>query len=357
MKVALFKLGPKYNLSITDTSGAVGEVISICKILKTAGVSIDLYTGLSYTAQMQLYCENIFCNIDDYRKINKDNYDIVIAINGVVSNTLDDNGYTNFIQSIQLNVINDADIPVYYFLCDPLILPKVLNVISQNVFRKITRKLRIISQPYNITSVSDLFYLYKIEYDSIQHFPFYKFPLWFSEPSSTGKTVDLLYGGNFRNGTRKNKIEEFYTGLNHRISVEIVGRIKKEDINNSDNIIFSDPVPHDKFQDKLSTALATVAIGDDWYNGTNFNQRIFEAINADVVCFIDAELDPNRLIYGHSKKADFLYVTNKNDLISKMNDLKRFTQESVDEYLDFQYESTYENYQTYCNTLKKLLVK
>jgi hypothetical protein len=135
-----------------------------------------------------------------------------------------------------------------------------------------------------------------------------------------------------RGGKRAKKMVKFYFGHPVNISVEMFGKIKEEDFDLPKFGFpgfpqlprFTGPVKYDEMLPKMNKAMAHCVIGDPWYEEINdMAQRAYESIWSSVVTFIDSDLDSLRRVYGADKVlADFLYVSDRNELSEKIALLK-----------------------------------
>ncbi len=371
MKLALIKLGARVSYGEKDTSGGSGEARMIIQILRKSGCQVDVYTKLSKKDTYPLDEELNFYNISEsYENINNHDYDALIVVNGRVNYF---GGAEDRDQILNYWLINNFNKKVFYFYCDPsLTLSQTWPSVAKKVWAKnwqekdinITRKdIIYISQPYNLKEVKKVVDKGSIEISNILHFPFEKFPCLLEKlPMKKNPSLDLSYGGTMRGGKRAKKMVKFYFGYSDKINVEMFGKITAEDLekvklkNGSPREpIFSGTVPYAKFQEKMNDTLSHVVIGDEWYEGNDFAQRIYESIWASVVTFIDVDMDPQRKIYGHNEICNkLLYVKDRNDvekIISLIKEKKGLRERIIEE----QFNSINFIESDYVEELEKLL--
>lgn len=141
-----------------------------------------------------------------------------------------------------------------------------------------------------------------LKFKEYYHFPIARFPLFVSKRIRKNllfKNIELGYGGYIRPG-RKTKFNKFYLEDNS-MTTEIFGKIDKTTYTKteiSSNITFNNQlikVPN--MIPYMSKFLSTIIIGDKFYENNNVPARIYEAIQAGIICFIDYEYDPNYMIF------------------------------------------------------------
>jgi len=119
---------------------------------------------------------------------------------------------------------------------------------------------------------------------------------------------DLIYGGSFRSGRREQKFLDFF--FNKDISVAVYGSMKPQQfkkLNSSDvqptwlgRVACTDVV------NTNAKGIATIIVGEKYYNNNTITLRIYESMLANCVVFIDEEFDTKHEIL----KDDFHYVRN-----------------------------------------------
>lgn len=153
------------------------------------------------------------------------------------------------------------------------------------------------------------------------------------------RDYDLVYGGATRNTHKRKRIEHYYN--DPKYDTMVFGNLRGV------SVPHARIVPKCSYQDFIryqSLGRATILIGDQFYNNNNFSLRFYEAILADVIPFIDNQLDPEHLFY-YNKNFDtsWLYITKTEHIhLERMNDY----------YKDFQFvkrilldQYNYEGYQ------------
>lgn len=381
MKVAVIKLGGHFDED--NTSINIGEVKSIYILLnKIQEISkLDIFTILSKKQeeskkpkQMLLFSKKkeVEYNI---RSLNKEfdslinEYDTLLIINGSI----------NFFggaedESILLTykAIRDFKKDIFYFLTDPALMLKQLNISSkpwadkykdENYFF-IDKKVNYICQANNldyIRELSDKDSFVKI--DNIYHFPFEKFTYVYHAPIGFNPNPerDLVYGGTFRSGAREKALINFYFGYND-VDVELFGKLRLDDFNQKKIVSLSKPsfggfVPYSQFIKHMNKAMSTVLIGDDLYiKCEDIAQRVYESILASVVCFVDIKYDKNKIIFKNQTLRDFNYVSSRQDVEEKINYLKN-NSHFRENIVKLQYEDTKIDVREYCHDLYNILNK
>jgi hypothetical protein len=336
MNLCVIKLGQKrINFNGDDTG--TGEVISIIKLLLPHNYITYLTEIVGGDIHDQFETKHF--DINDYDTVFRlNNFDALIILNGLPNfNNKNSSDITKY------RAINSFKGRKFYIYCDPsLILYQMIDRLSfylktnKNYYSlQIKNKdITYISQPYNIHEVDKLIYNTKhtVKPDKIIHYPLYKFPFYTNERSKKLKGIndfegDLVYGGSTRFGRREDKIIEYYCNYPNNFLIKIFGNITEKSFSKKkakDIIrypIFEEKINYDKFIDRMSNFMATVSIGDEWYDGNNLTQRIYETILANTITFIDESFDNKKMVYG--KANDFFYVKNRSDVIEKIKLIKQ----------------------------------
>lgn len=155
-------------------------------------------------------------------------------------------------------------------------------------------------------------------------------------PKERKITWDLIYGGSYRNGKRRDEMVKWYFG-NENFSTLMFGSIaldKFKGVNLTEPYPnFEGPIQNAEFTAKLSTGLATVHIVDPWYEDHWVSLRFYESLIAGVIPFVDWQADKRKKLYfPDSPLTDFLYVRKKKDLIDRLTLIKK--EDCADEVLD-----------------------
>lgn len=382
MRVALIKLGGHFDED--NTSINIGEVKSIYILLsKIQEISkLDIFTILSKKQedakkpkQISLFSKKkeIEYNI---RSLNKEfnslinDYDALLIVNGSI----------NFFggaedESILLTykAIRDFKKDVFYFLTDPALMLKQLNISSKSWSDKykdenyffIDKKVNYICQANNLDYIKELSEKDSyVKINEIHNFPFEKFTYVYNIPIAfnPNPVKDLAYGGTFRSGAREKALVNFYFGYN-KVNVELFGKLRIDDFNEKRISSLSVPsfgpfVPYSQFISYMNKeTMSTVLIGDDLYiKCEDIAQRVYESILASVICFVDITYDKNKIIFKNEILRDFNYVSSRQEVEEKINYLKNnlHFRENI---VKLQYEDTKINVQEYCHDLYKILNK
>jgi hypothetical protein len=137
---------------------------------------------------------------------------------------------------------------------------------------------------------------------------------------------DLIYGGGLRGGRRRDQLVKWYFG-HEDLNVRVFGNISPQKCQVPlDSVLpsFGPPVANSMFVSEMRKGLATVQIVDSWYANHWVTLRFYEALQAGVVPFVDHYADSRRLLYyPGSVLEDFLYVKKKDQLIDRIQLIKR----------------------------------
>lgn len=127
---------------------------------------------------------------------------------------------------------------------------------------------------------------------------------------------DLVYFGNNRQNERNKVIKKFYD----------IPEFKKFCIGFDPNLSNTDVekyVKHDELFRLLGEkCLATLVVGDNLHNGNERTPRFFEAMLLDIVAFINLDFDPEKNYVKNEFLKDFIYVSSKEELKNKIEQIK-----------------------------------
>lgn len=176
---------------------------------------------------------------------------------------------------------------------------------------------------------------YPFKRDHVIHFSFEKYPCimpyTFVEKNDAPE-FDLGYGGTLRGGKRVKKLAYWY--FNHpSLSINLYGKLEDDKLMAEAKKVHGDECSMPKFDGicnfvdngkVLNRALATIVIGDAIFEKTKtVQQRAYQAMRANVITFIDEQLDVDCRIYGAgSKFSDFMYVRSHDDVEKRIQALK-----------------------------------
>lgn len=334
MKVAVLKLGSRISYNSKDTSGGNGEARSLINMMDNAGIDVHVYTKI---LKKDILIPNISWHniLDDYKNVQ--DYDAVIVINGMVNFF---GGCEDRAQILNYHIIQNFNGPVFYLHCDPALkftqIWKSVNAKEwgqsykeEDIF--ITKEPIVITQQYNIDEVAKIYTSKNaVKPKEIIHYPFEQFPMMLNPLEfNENPLYDLSYGGTMRGGKREDNIVRYYFGYPENISVNVFGKIqeknfKSEKIKGLRQPEYDGPIKYDDMLYRMNQSLSHVVIGDKQYSSIEMiNQRVYESINASVVTFVDIALDTSRRIYKNDKAlCDFLYVKNREQVITRINQLK-----------------------------------
>lgn len=362
MKVAVLKLGAR--LVFGDkigTSGGTGEAVSLIEMLIKGGVEVECYTKV-LASDPKGPC--LIHNIEDtYDMVNNMGYDALVVVNGSVNFF---GGAEDKAQILNYHMINNFKGPVIYLYCDPnLPLKQLWYSIEKKEWASnwnkndilITKDIHVISQSYNLEKNKAIFENNGYKVASIQQYPFQKFPMMRDKAIEPmfGREIDISYGGTFRSGRREKKLIDFYWGYPQSLFVEVFGKIRHEDFNEKKveglrPPIFSGPVDYSQMIPKMSNAKYHIAIGDNMYPDFEMiSQRVYEAIMAGCVVFLDKEFDKNKRVFPEH---DFFYVSNRDEVYEKIRSLDQLHHDKISK---MQFDAVGFNEKEYCEDFVKLI--
>lgn len=353
MKIAVIKLGARIMWE-TDAAVGPGEAISICKALKQGGAEVHVFTKIlaKDTQHESLKWHNI---LDDR---DTSGIDALLVINGNVNFF---GGAEDRAQILNYEIINNFDGPVVYVMCDPeLPLLQIWDNVSkkqvdpkygwENKYAekdiRVTKPIHVLCQPFNVAEMTKVWEKKKgtVPLGTMFHFPMERFPLlneWLDP--APAPVVDLLYGGTARGGRRIPNLFKWYWNLPEDISVEIFGKIDRDDFVSHPKVgpqidawspqskapgqrapAFSGMVKYCDVLSKMNNSLAHLVTGDPSYETLDLiPQRVAECIAAGNVVFVDANIDKSRRIYPSGTMAHgFLYVANQEELVERLRAIK-----------------------------------
>ncbi len=202
-----------------------------------------------------------------------------------------------------------------------------------------------------------------IKEENIFYFPIQEAVLLRSPAKSTERNIewDLIYGGSYRSGKRRDRMLKYYFGHND-LKVLMFGSISADKFKGGADIRpipqFQGAIQNSQFVNKLRTALATVHIVDSFYEDHWVTLRFYEALLAGTVPFIDWLADKKKKLYfPGSVLEDFLYVKKRAEVADRINLIKR--EDCLDEVIDLCKDSIRSRWdkQQYKNQLKDIILK
>lgn len=165
-----------------------------------------------------------------------------------------------------------------------------------------------------------------IKIDLVYNFPiqmsmFYTEDVEFNEYNPDTREFDLLYAaGSFRAGRRAKQMIKYF--FDNGLKAAFLGKVKLDDFKNEKFIeapTFLGKVGFDEIKKNNENSLATIIISDRNYYNHFYVTRLFEAMIADQIIFIDEAYDSNHTLF----KNDFRYVSNKKQLASRIKKLRQ----------------------------------
>lgn len=384
-KVALIKLGCRFALNSKSVTGGVQEAISIIDMLTTSGIQVDVYDKILKGDEpptnplLNIYnIDKIETGLFDdpllyYETVNDQGYDALIVLNGNVTYF---GGEDRPHETKKLIILNEFVGKVFYIIGD-------FNLILKNNEKSLLAKKWVHNYDGHklATDRDDIIYISQgkntkllldkinnssststVHIKDVKYFPIEKFP-WFA--MDYGKfneepEFDLIYGGNFRGGSREADMIKFLFGYPSDVRVRVFGSIQKSqfDKNKVNDLRYPDisskSYDYLTYCKELNKSKAIIIIGDGkdkLYNKTA--ARVFESVRMGLVLFIDETLDPNKTVFSNNELREFCYVNSRDDVIDRLSKLEdtEFRRHIVNlERNDL--DTTYEDY---CNQFKELL--
>ena len=373
MKVGVIKLGARISFDSLGTSGGTGETISIIKMLALGGAEVVAFTKIiKNESQNPMDNVSVVQILDWYQESNNMGLDALLVLNGNVNFF---GGAEDAHQIANYHIINNFKGKVFYVYCDPsLTLKQLWPAIEKkewgNKYKRedieITRTdIIYLSQPYDTDAVLNNVLTGKNEIKpaKVVHYPFEQFPCLHPQSKfNEAPSVDLSYGGTMRGGKREKKMVKYYFDYPSDISVEMFGKITKEDFKpkNIANIQtfpeFTGPVNYGDMHRKMNDALAHVVIGDDLYYAIDdIAQRAAESVWSKNVTFFDYDADPTRRFFNnHPVLTEFLYVKTREEVTERLRLLKS-DPELRKEIIELQLSALNFDARRYCQGLVKLI--
>lgn len=333
-KIAVIKLGGR--ITYNRMSAVGGEAVSLIKLLN------EDFEVHAFTKVLDLDAKFDFDFMihdieEEFEQINNMGFSKLIIINGNVNFF---GGAEDRAQILNYHIINHFKGKLFYFLCDPYLgLKQIWKSIEKKEWGEnyklediyITRgDIICLHQPYDTYETQAILCKDDVKYKELIHFPFEYFPLIYKNEFDNRQysipEIDLIYGGTIRSGRREKKLLKYYFNYPKDISVELFGNIKLEHFKKMNVGVawnlpeFTKGVDYMEFVQKMSTSLVTVGITDEWSEGTNYTQRIYETLMSSCILLLDEDFDPKRKLFDN----DFFYVKDKDDVIKRIRALKQY---------------------------------
>lgn len=384
-KVALIKLGCRFALNSKSVTGGVQEAISIIDMLTTSGIQVDVYDKIlkgddpSTNKLLNIYnIDKVEVGLFDdelpyYETVNDQGYDALIVLNGNVTYF---GGEDRPHETKKLIILNEFQGQVFYIIGD-------FNLILKNNERSLLAKKWVYNYDGHklATDRDDIIYISQgkntqllldkinnssssstVHIKDVKYFPIEKFP-WFvmdygkfnEEPE-----FDLIYGGNFRGGSREVDMIKFLFGYSEDVRVRVFGSIQKSqfDKNKVGDLRYPDisskSYDYLTYCKELNKSKAIMIIGDGkdkLYNKTA--ARVFESVRMGLVLFIDESLDPSKTVFSNEELKEFCYVNSRDEVEEKLRELDDI--EFRRHIVDLERQDLDTTYEDYCKQFKELL--
>lgn len=348
MKVGIIKIGGKlktHNKRITN--GNIEENKSITNLFLKNGIDVTLITAFDKNNNPKVFFgyDNVQCM--DLETADTTGMDMLVVINGS----------TNFYGGFDTNhvfktyqVINSyKGNQVLFFYTDPA--TNLKQIWSDNILNKKNEKwgtnwtkedlyisrddITFMSAAKNLSLDDKMFQKKGIpEFKDLKIFEWQKSVLFESEYTTdlSDKSVDLIYGGYFRGGARKQQMLDYFFDTDY--SARFFGKITLD--------MFKLSEPNDNkqpefvklsgdwnfFKDSTSNALSTVIFAESEYQDNIVTMRVYASVLANVVVFVEDKYDSKHTIFGDG----FNYINSKEELSEKIAEVKTW---STEKYFNF----------------------
>ena len=328
LNLAIMKIGARIHEN-DKIQNSTNEVLATIKLLQLGGAHVTAITQILDSDN-----KNTSFPIKSYDWFEKhiDEFDKLIIINGNAN--FYGGQYTSDVEIYKL--MNMFPKEIIYFLYDPYLgLTDITKSLKNKKFAKnynldnykIPNRIHYITQCRNTPEINEL------GQKSIQYFPLELFPIVMEKSLDNMVDFDfaffdLNYAGSFRGGRNQKSMIKYFFGLPDDISVFMFGNLKLSqfDTNKYKGLrppMFGLPVSHDKVRQNIKQGLATVIIGDPLYSKLDdIAQRFAESIIYGQITFVDSEYDLNRRAYHNKELEDYLCISSKEELITKIREIK-----------------------------------
>lgn len=321
------KFGANITQSTSIQTASNFDLFSLAPMLSEVGHTVRIFTRITRNTVI-----NKPYKLHDYMKVESLNkLDVLLVFNGPINffGGTEDPGLPK-----QYELINSFDGPVYYIMTDcryPMIQLWKMMLLKEWHTKYDESKLMVmrddIQYIYQGTDVEKLINLNTkrkknviVKSENVHCFPI-DWAIMLNPPESfitpiEDRPYDLIYGGSNRDAARRNKLDEYY--IDNNLDCHVFGSIK---VKGNKNPVGT--VPHKYFIKYLSKGMATVIIGDRFYNNNFYTLRMYESILAGCLTFIDSDFDIARKFYSSRPMLQkLMYVDGLNDLRNKLSHIK-----------------------------------
>lgn len=371
--LGILKIGANITFQPTITRTAANfDVLSVCRALSD---NFHLHFITSRTRNTVIPKDCSFTDVEDAcNKINDLGIDALLVFNGTVNNW---GGEPNHATFAIWKIIRYFKGRVFYLHTDGSMR---LHQIYDETFVKrgwdsrwpfadiyVDRDdivyLTQARSPRRIKDLTNGNSIIPIKEENIFYFPIQEAILLRSPKLPKERKIywDLIYGGSYRNGRRRDRMAKWYFG-HENLKTLMFGSISLDKFKgvqlDEPSPVFEGAIQNAEYVSKLSTGLATVHIVDPWYEDHWVSLRFYEALIAGVVPFIDIEADRRKKLYfPGSVLENFLYVKKRKDLTDRIQLIKN--EDCLNEVLDLCKDSVRSrwNKQGYKDLLKDIILK
>jgi hypothetical protein len=367
MKIALLKLGGRVTPSDErNVQVSIGETHAVMNMLLQADPrnEITVFTKIlesdkAVDSKRIKWLHMADC-IDSVRRMN---FDVCIIMNGNLNYFGGKDDFEK--QTANMFIINRIRCPLVYILCDPALpFQQSWRWIRYKSWANKYRESDIVVKRRDVTYICQTFNTawYSHRVSKLKHgipghqylpFAFEKVVAFSNAFLKQGgvsvlplrdREVDLSYGGTMRDGSRAQKMIDFYWGYPKDISVEMFGKITRKDFDSTKvqnkhveyeglrPPTFGPMVPYNDMLAKNQRMLAHVVIGDPiYYDSDVVPHRTYESLLAGTLTLIDSALDPQRRVYGnHKSLSKWLYASDREHVAKVLRQVKRSPQLLLD---------------------------
>lgn len=360
-KVALLKIGTK-NVSFLGAkrvyNGNMGEIEQIVRLFVKTDCEITILDSdpKKQLEKIQAAKNHFNYAYFDYKIINDLNVgldavnaDILVVIGGT-TNFFGGNDVSNVLGAY--TYINSFPGKVLYFYSDPLCPPT--KKIGHSRVKSINTALEVeLSKPMSLVTCEKVFSKDRKpwkskncinEFDHVFHFEFSKSCIFNAKLpelinlSKEDKTHDLIYGGFFRGGARRDQMKKYFFDVPYKAA--FFGGIELDAFKFKPNEVQEHPLFIDErgdwnyFKGMTNTALCTLIFAEEAYQDSIVTMRVYYSVLSRTVVFVENSYDSKHDLF----KKDFFYINSKEELAEKIQKLKTLTQAEYDRLLDYQYK-------------------
>jgi len=349
MKIAVCKIGANITFSNNNKSAANADILYFLRQLDIGAHDVTICTHK--TRNTAIPARLAFKEIQQITDFN--DFDRVLIFNGSVNfygGAIDENLLALY------RAMSKTDKPLIWVNTDgALVFRQLWPMIANREWAKDFNKWEFHIDPKQVVYLTQGANLHKVRKmlddpkkkaispASLIHYPLYqtilaKHEKFFARNTNDFVTrpFDLAFGGYTRNTHKRKKIEHYYN--DPRFRNLLFGNLRGV---KAPNAKLRAKCSYRAFVETMMYSKATVIIGDEYYNDNFFTLRMYEALLADNIIFIDKELDPRYEFYNKNYFYEYykeFYVKNSNDIKINGRMYRRFTDFKKDIFKKYDYD-------------------